>query len=175
MLRAPAREVKSLCKGVMLMRKENSKKLSFLAILLCIILTAVSVVCLAGCKNDGSKTDKPVATAAATAEAEPTAAPEADKVSFKLVVVGKDGTEKTFDLESSKKMLGEALVDENLVSGTTSAEYGLMVDTVDGVKLDYNTDGYYWAFYINGEYAMTGVDSTPITEGAVYKFAAAAG
>ena len=27
-----------------------------------------------------------------------------------------------------------------------------------------------WAFYINGEYAMTGVDSTEITEGAEYTF-----
>ena len=47
-----------------------------------------------------------------------------------------------------------------------------MVDTVNGITLDYNKDGKYWAFYINNEYAMTGVDSTPVEEGAAYAFVA---
>ena len=34
--------------------------------------------------------------------------------------------------------------------------------------LDYETDKMYWVFYVNGEYAMTGVDTTPITEGTAY-------
>ncbi len=136
--------------------------------MLCIILTAVSVACLAGCKNESKEPDT---KATAAPEEQATAAPEETKVSFTFVVVGKDGTEKTFDLKTSKKMLGEALLDEKLISGEVG-DYGLMVDTVDGVKLDYAADGYYWALYINGEYASTGVDSTPVTEGTVYKFAA---
>ena len=47
-----------------------------------------------------------------------------------------------------------------------------MVDTVDGQRYDYNEDGAYWAFNINGEYAMTGVDTTPIKDGEVYSFVA---
>ena len=35
---------------------------------------------------------------------------------------------------------------------------------------DYDKDGVYWAFYIDGEYAMTGVDATNITDGAQYAF-----
>lgn len=35
---------------------------------------------------------------------------------------------------------------------------------------DYDKDGVYWAFYIDGEYAMTGVDATNITDGARYAF-----
>ena len=35
---------------------------------------------------------------------------------------------------------------------------------------DYDKDGTYWAFYINGEYASTGVDSTTIKEGDSYSF-----
>ena len=31
-------------------------------------------------------------------------------------------------------------------------------------------DALYWAFYIDGEYAMTGVDATNITDGARYAF-----
>ena len=44
------------------------------------------------------------------------------------------------------------------------------VKTVNGITADYDTDGTYWAFYVNGEYAMTGVDSTPVEDGAVYTF-----
>ncbi len=44
------------------------------------------------------------------------------------------------------------------------------VKTVNGITADYDTDGTYWAFYVNGEYAMTGVDSTPVEDGAVYAF-----
>ena len=42
--------------------------------------------------------------------------------------------------------------------------------TVNGVTADYDKDGTYWAFYINGEYAMSGVDTTAVEEGATYAF-----
>ena len=67
--------------------------------------------------------------------------------------------------------MGEALLDKGLIAGDDS-EYGLYVKTVNGVTLDYDKDGMYWAFYINGEYAQTGVDSTDITAGAEYAFKA---
>ncbi len=91
--------------------------------------------------------------------------------SFVFKVVDLEGNEKSFDIKTEAKTVGEALLAEKLISGTTS-EYGLMVDTVNGIKYDYNADGAYWAFYVNGEYAMTGVDSTDITDGATYSFVA---
>lgn len=33
------------------------------------------------------------------------------------------------------------------------------------VGADYDKDGVYWAFYENGQYASSGVDSTPVKEG----------
>ena len=42
--------------------------------------------------------------------------------------------------------------------------------TVNGETVNYNETGKYWAFYIDGEYAQTGVDSTPVTAGATYTF-----
>ena len=63
--------------------------------------------------------------------------------------------------------MGEALLELGIVAGDDT-EYGLYVKTVNGVTLDYDTDGAYWAFYINGEYAMTGVDATNIEAGAIY-------
>ncbi|MBQ1211437.1 MAG: DUF4430 domain-containing protein [Clostridia bacterium] len=38
--------------------------------------------------------------------------------------------------------------------------------------MEYNADKAYWAFYVDGEYAMTGVDSTNIEAGKVYGFTA---
>ena len=92
--------------------------------------------------------------------------------SFEFQVVELDGTKKEFEVKfDTEKTVGEALVNEGLISGE-KAQYGLMVDTVNGQKYDYNEDGAYWAFHINGEYAMTGVDSTPIKDGEVYSFVA---
>ena len=93
------------------------------------------------------------------------------ELSFVFKVVDLDGSEKSFDITTDAKTVGEALVAEKLISGE-QGDYGLMVDTVNGIKYDYNADGAYWAFYVNGEYAMSGVDTTDIDETAVYSFVA---
>ena len=67
--------------------------------------------------------------------------------------------------------MGEALLELKLIAGDEST-YGLYVKTVDGETLDYEKDGKYWAFYIDGAYAASGVDSTKITSGATYSFKA---
>ena len=54
----------------------------------------------------------------------------------------------------------------DLIAGEEGS-YGLFVTTVDGVTLPSDGDQY-WAFYIDGEYASTGVDQTEITAGASY-------
>ena len=60
---------------------------------------------------------------------------------------------------------------EGLIAGEDGA-YGLYVKTVNGVTLDYDADGMYWAFYVNGEYASSGVDATEAVSGAEYMFKA---
>lgn len=92
--------------------------------------------------------------------------------SFTFEVVELDGTKKDFEVKyTTEKFVGEALVKEKLISGE-EGQYGLMVDTVDGQKYEYNKDNAYWAFHVNGEYAMSGVDTTPIKDGEVYSFVA---
>ena len=93
------------------------------------------------------------------------------KTSFTVSETDLDKNTVTVTVKTDKDTVGAALLELNLVSGSDS-EYGLMVDTVNGITLDYNKDGKYWAFYINNEYAMTGVDSTPVEEGAAYAFVA---
>lgn len=72
-------------------------------------------------------------------------------------------------VHTDEETVGAALAALSIVAGEDS-DFGLYVKTIDGYTADYNVDGSYWAFYINGEYAQTGVDSTPIDEEAVYLF-----
>ena len=80
-----------------------------------------------------------------------------------------EGNETAFEIHTDKETVGEALLELGLIAGDES-EYGLYVKTVNGITADYDKDGVYWAFYVNGEYAQTGVDSTSITEGDSYSF-----
>ena len=80
-----------------------------------------------------------------------------------------DGQEKNFIINTDEEYLRGALEQEDLVSGNET-EFGLYLLTVDGETADYDKDSHYWAFYIDGEYAMTGVDSTPIEDGKTYAF-----
>ena len=111
-----------------------------------------------------------------TAEAQPETEEASDisvigegETSFTFTVTDKDGNESSFEVHTDKTTVGEALLEVGMIAGADS-EYGLYVKTVNGITADYDTDGVYWAFYIDGEYAPTGVDSTDITEGSVYSF-----
>ena len=142
------------------MNKSNMKKL--LSILLCIALIAALALSTVGCsKND--KTE-PVASAETSGG---TVSMGEGETSFLFNVVDPDGKESSFEIHTDEKTVGAALLSLGLIAGEDS-EYGLYVKTVNGVTLDYDTDGAYWAFYINGEYAMTGVDATSIEAGASY-------
>ena len=127
---------------------------------LSLVLVAAMVLMFAGC---GQKTQEPET---------PQNQQEVHEKSFVFEVVELDGSKKEFTVKyDDEKTVGEALVEEKLISGSDS-QYGLMVDTVNGQKYTYDNDKVYWAFYIDGEYAMTGVDSTPIEDGKVYCFKA---
>ena len=94
-------------------------------------------------------------------------APAADAVSFMVVVTDLDGNETAFEYSSNAASVGEALVTEGLIEGHET-EYGLYIDTVNGITADWDADQTYWAFYINGEYATTGVDGTEIVADTTY-------
>jgi len=74
----------------------------------------------------------------------------------------------TFTINTDKKTVGDALKEYDLIDGEDS-QYGLYLKTVNGITADFDKDQSYWAFYINGEYAMSGVDTTDISAGAKYK------
>lgn len=88
---------------------------------------------------------------------------------FTFEVVEADGNTTVFTVNTDKKTVGEALLDNALVEGEDS-EYGLYVKNVNGITADYDVDQTYWAFYVDGEYAMTGVDTTDVVAGSTYSF-----
>lgn len=89
-------------------------------------------------------------------------------------VLALDGTKTEFLLKTDKETLFEALNEQELIDGEDS-QYGFYVKTVNGTTLDFDSDGAYWALYINGEYAMTGVEATKIVNGTVYEMRATKG
>ena len=82
------------------------------------------------------------------------------------VVVGEDKV--VFTVNTDKETVGEALTEHGLIEGEPGA-FGLYIKKVNGITADYDVDQSYWAFYVNGEYGMNGVDTTEIVEGTVYK------
>ena len=88
---------------------------------------------------------------------------------FGFTVVDKDGKETKFEIHTDKITVGDALLEVELIEGEEGA-YGLYVKKVNGITADYDVDQTYWAFYINGEMAMTGVDATNVEAGATYSF-----
>ena len=94
---------------------------------------------------------------------------QAVEQSFTFEVVDKDGNTETFSITTDKSTVGAALLEEGLIVGE-DGQYGLYVTEVNGIVADYNVDGTYWAFYVDGAYASSGVDTTDIVDGSTYSF-----
>ena len=80
-----------------------------------------------------------------------------------------EGYAITFTIHTDEETVGAALLSLGLIAGE-DGQYGLYVKTVNGMLADWDVDQTYWSFYENGEYAMSGVDTTVITEGNTYSF-----
>ena len=144
----------------------KTKTTNKLSLILCIVLIAAMALFTAGC-NDNSSTESPETTKAA--DNSETKVLGEGKTEFFFSVTDASGNETKFEIHTDETIVGEALMKLELISGE-AGDYGLYVKEVNGIKADYDKDGTYWAFYINGEYAMTGVDSTEITHGDTYSF-----
>ena len=160
-------------------RMKQMKIKKHLSLFLCMMLIAAMALFTTGC-NDSTQTGEP------TEQAEVTQSPDEDtseaeettvdaqvvgegNTVFAFTVVDADGAETVFEVHTDKATVGEALLDCGLIAGDES-DYGLYVKTVNGVTADYDTDGAYWSFYVDGEYAQSGVDTTNIEEGKTYTF-----
>ena len=138
-----------------------------LSCFLCIVLFAAAALSVSGCSGEIGKLfggDVPGGSQEA---------PAGVKKTFAFTVVDPEGKETVFEITTQKTTVGEALMDEGLIAGEPGA-YGLYVKTVNGLTLDYDKDGMYWSFYVGGEYALTGVDQTPVEHDGEYMLKAEA-
>lgn len=75
----------------------------------------------------------------------------------------------TYEVHTNAEYLRQAMEEaDGLTFEGTESEYGLMVETVNGVTADYSKDGAYWAFYVGGEYCNYGIDTQPVNDGEAY-------
>ncbi len=137
------------------------KALSFI---LCMVLIAAMALVTTGC-NDKKEQETAQKTVMTT---ELQMIGEGETV-FSFTVTDKDGAVSEFEVHTDKTTVGEALMECGLLEGEAGA-YGLYVKKVNGITADYDVDQTYWAFYINDEYAVSGVDTTEIEEGKTYAF-----
>lgn len=148
------------------MQKTKFKRI--LSIILCIVIVAAISLFALGCtdKND-TETDSAQTTVSNVSET-PEVIGQGEKKFF-FVAEDQEGKETKWEVHSDEYTVGKALMAEGIIEGE-DGPYGLYVKTVNGITLDYDKDGLYWAFYENDEYALTGVDQTEITEGQTYAF-----
>lgn len=143
----------------------KTRLLKSLSLILCCVLIAAMALFATGCKdNDDTNADN--SANAAQTSGDVTVMGEGEIV-FNLTVVDKDGNETKFEIHTNKTVVGEALLELGLISGDEGA-YGIFIKTVNGITADYGIDGTYWAFYIGGEYATSGVDKTDVVAGETY-------
>lgn len=142
--------------------------------LLAILLALTVLLSFAACGAAGEKTKQTTeATTESTGEttqsteapAQPTG--EGSKT-FTVVVVHKDQSTKEFVYKTDAEFVGAVLQEHGLIQGNMG-QYGLEITVVDGEKAVYAEDAAYWAIYEGEEYAMQGIDTTPVVDGRTYK------
>ena len=132
--------------------------------LFALILVFALVLSVAGCAaTPATNTTAP----AATGEEQP-AESTGKLMKFTLTVVYADGTSKDFSYETDEEFVGPVLEAAGLIKGN-AGPYGMEITHVDGVKAVYAEDKAYWAVYEGEEYAMQGIDTTPVKDGTVSK------
>lgn len=144
--------------------KLNSMK-KMLSVIGLFVLIAATALNFAGCSSNDTTETTAVQTEAPAGTA-PTVLGEG-AVSFNITVVDLEGSETAFEIHTDETTVGAALLAVELIAGD-NGDYGLYVTSVNGITADWDKDQTYWALYIDGEYAMTGIDTTEINPESAY-------
>ena len=137
---------------------------TWLSAILCLVLMTATALSMSGC--DDNKAGGGTTTTVKPADGDVTVLGEGD-TTFPFEVTDADGKVTEFEIHTDEKTVGAALLAVGLIEGE-DGPYGLYVKTVNGITVDFDKDGKYWAFYVDGEYAMAGVDTTDIEVGKTY-------
>ena len=178
-------------KGEKIMKR---KKLTFIKSFLLLVL--ITVMALSGCNGSNDGNDTYETDYNDIMEADHGNALENDSADFQEIGgLGTEGEgsialfpeigegENTFLFEvvtdedmsyfwvvsTDKTTVGEALLELDLIRGEES-EFGFFVTEINGLVADFDADGTFWAFYVDGEFAMEGVMDTEIEPDTTYAF-----
>ena len=159
-----------ICKGdAKHMKKSITVK--WLSLVLCLALLAAASLSTVAFAETGTETAGETVILMNGTKEEPVVLGEGE-LSFVFEVIDPDANESWFEIHTDSETVGAALLENSLIAGSES-EYGLYVTSVCGIELIWSEENpHYWAFYINGEYAQTGVDTTEAEEDALYLFKA---
>ena len=134
------------------------------------LFLALTLVCsLAGCVTNTTPDPTAPEKPGDSQPAETLTGEDMDTLSkFTVIVVYADGSSKEFTYETDEAYVGTVLAEEGLIQGN-AGPYGMEITHVDGIKAVYAEDKAYWAVFEGEEYAMQGIDTTPVVDGGIYK------
>ncbi len=151
---------------------QTMQKTSFrksLSLIVCTVLIAAMALITTGCNANNTNDLGSNASVTSAVSLNESNILGQGATQFIFSVTDVDGNEAAYQINTDKTTVGEALEELGLIAGEKS-EYGLYIKTVNGITVDFDTDGKYWAFYVDGEYAMAGADTTEIEADSTYSF-----
>ena len=146
--------------------------------MMAVLMAALALSMLASCQKT-TPTEKPEEkTAEQATTAAPTEAPTDEPTEAEIPAkqeIGKGA--KTFTMtvtDADQKVYELTIHTDKTTVGEALSEYGLadisdgFLTAILGMEASWEKDKAYWAFYINGDFAMTGVNDTDIEDGGKY-------
>ena len=146
--------------------------------LMAVLMAALALTMLASCAKP-APTEKPSEapvteaptekkTEAPTEQATEPGIPEKQEIgkgtkTFTMTVTDAEQKEYELVIHTDKQTVGEALSEYELADISDG-----FLTAILGMEASWEKDKAYWAFYINGEFAMTGVNDTDIEDGGKY-------
>lgn len=147
-----------LMKGFRKMNEEKLKRsigiISIAMVIVAIMVVAVPMIAIFSPK--GALSENNIATEQATAV----------EKAITIEVIDSAKKSVTYNVTTDAEFLRGAMDDtEGLEYSGDESQYGIMVKTVNGELADYDKNGAYWSFTVNGEYSNHGIDTQPVNDG----------
>lgn len=147
-----------LMKGFKKMNEEKLKRsigiISIAMVIVAIMVVAVPMIAIFSPK--GALSENNIATEQATAV----------EKAITIEVIDSAKKSVTYNVTTDAEFLRGAMDDtEGLEYSGDESQYGIMVKTVNGELADYDKNGAYWSFTVNGEYSNHGIDTQPVNDG----------
>ena len=87
-----------------------------------------------------------------------------------IEVINSEEKSTMYELQTDAQFLEQVMKEaEGLEFEAEYGPYGLAVNSVNGEVADFNKDGAYWGFFVNGEYCNYGVSEQPVNDGDAFQ------